>query len=111
MAFVRAALAQRFDTDKAPIPGFLAQPEEASREIEQKEFGTRRIDQRIVIRAIKVDGGAATVDADRVLAVENVRSALRFPLLVTLGSVSRSAANPYGLVLAKVEAAKVEEPK
>ncbi len=67
--------------------------------------------QKIVVQDIKFDGERILVDADRLIAVGDIRSAFRLPLELKLGTVSRSAANPHGLLLERVISLKTEERK
>ena len=107
-AFVKEALSQRFDSDSTASPAFLSLDELAARERDVRELENRKMRQRVLVNAVKRDGDHALVDADRLISVGAIRSALVFPLALTLGSVSRTEANPYGLVLIRVEPKKSE---
>ena len=60
------------------------------------------MDQRVLVTTIKKEKEGFSVEADRVLAIGKIRSALFLPLTVDLSSVSRTASNPYGLILKRV---------
>ena len=102
-AFLREALAQRFDSDAAIHDAFLDDEEIALREREQKELLSRKLHQRVILGKISIDGGNVSVEADRLISIGEVRSAFRFPLLVKMESVTRSEGNPYGLVVSEIK--------
>lgn len=103
-AFVKEALGQRFNSDVTVIPGFISQDEERFKFQEQQELKKREMSQKIVVNAVKLDGSTAFVDTDRVISVGKIRSALAFPLTLTLTSGTRTDSNPYGLVVTKISA-------
>jgi hypothetical protein len=103
-AFVRLALAQRFDTQTPAIDGLLAIDELNLRSQEQKDFASRGFKQSILINSVIASetDSQIKVDADRIIAVGEVRSAFRFPLVVKLESKARSNSNPYGLLVVSI---------
>jgi hypothetical protein len=102
--FVREALATRFDTNIQTKPGFLSQDEEMFRVQEQQDLKKRDISQRILVNSVTTSGEKVAVDSDRLFTVGTVRSALPFPLVLTLGTIARSEWNPYGLTIIQVSA-------
>jgi hypothetical protein len=58
---------------------------------------------------MKIEGSLVKVEADRLLSVGTIRSAFMFPLVVTIGTVSRTPSNPYGLELVGTESVKPAE--
>lgn len=103
-AFIRESLAQRFDTNSVPLDGFLSQEEMQFREQEQRGLKEKEMKQRILINQVeKISGAEITVDADRILSIGPVRSALPFSLKLTVSSIVRSRGNPYGLKLVQVK--------
>ncbi len=102
-SFLREALSQRFDSTAVVRNGLLSSEEMDVREKEQKELQGRKLNQKIVLGSIKMDGGNVNVEADRLIAVGEVRSAFKFPLIVKVESISRSEGNPYGLVVSEVK--------
>ena len=78
---------------------------------EQDELSKKGVVQRVFVNNIKIDASNAVIDADRVLSVGKVRSALVFPLKVVIGSTSRTESNPYGLILRKVSQVQDEASK
>ena len=101
-AFVKEALRHRFDTDATPNAEFLSVDEFRLRAKEQDELQRRQMRQRVLVNGVTKNGDAITVDSDRLISVGTIRSAFTFPLTLTISSVTRSEANPYGLVLVKV---------
>ena len=101
-SFVRDIVKQRFDTDAQVNGEMIALEEFRNRMKEQDEIGRRQIKQRVIVNTIKRTGDTVTVDSDRIVSVGNIRSAFIFPLTVTLSTVKRSFANPYGLVATKI---------
>jgi len=104
--FVKEALASRFNSQGNNIPEYLAESEQSKRLQEQKEFSLKNISQTIVVREIKVTPEKVMVEADRLLAVGNVRSALPFNLQVQVSSLERTATNPYGLRIDGIQEVK-----
>jgi hypothetical protein len=102
--FIKVALSQRFDSQTQPTDGLLAIDELNLRTQEQKDFDSRGFKQNIVVSSVASAGQDSQfkVDADRIIAVGEVRSAFRFPLLVKLESKARSSSNPYGLLVASI---------
>ncbi len=107
-AFIRTALSQRFDSE-AKGAEFLAIDLKPLREKEQSELSARQMSQFIHVRSVSGENGSYTVDADRLISVGAVRSALRFPLSVKIAAVPRSSGNPYGLLL--IDVVQIKEAK
>lgn len=105
-SFIKEALSQRFDSTVQPVDGLLSPDELKLRLQEQKDFVTRNMKQRLVVNTVTQNGDDFLVDADRVISVNDVRSAFKFPLLVKLESKARSYSNPYGLII--VSSSQVE---
>lgn len=97
--FLREALSQRFDSQVYPSDGLLSPDEMRFREVEQKEFLARNMNQKIVLNSVSEGKDGFQVDADRIISVSDVRSAFKFSLTVKLESKKRSLSNPYGLLL------------
>lgn len=108
-AFVRQALPKRFDSKGVETQLVLSAEEYGFRLKEQQELKSRGINQRVVVNEVSVDGPTVKVDADRILTATNLRSAVAFPVTVELTQTDRTAANPYGLILARVAQAKSKE--
>lgn len=102
-SFLREALSQRFDSLSQPTDGLLSPDELALRAIEQKEFASRSLRQKIIFNQATETSEGLKVDADRIISVGEIRSAFKFPLLVKLESKSRSHSNPYGLLIVTVK--------
>jgi len=98
-AFLREAVPMRFNTDAIVKPEFLSADETKFREQEQDALKHREMGQKVIVNSVKVDGGSAIIDADRVISVGKIRSALPLPLTVSLTSIARSEGNPYGLMV------------
>lgn len=106
-AFLRESLSQRFDSLIQPVDGLLSPDELKLRQVEQKEFESRNMKQRIVVNGVSEDPEGFKIDADRIISVGSIRSAFKFPLLIKLESKSRSYSNQYGLLL--VTTKQIEE--
>jgi hypothetical protein len=107
--FVRAALPKRFDTDALDAQVFLAADEYATRQKEVEEFSKKGMSQRVIVNTVKISEKSVTVDADRILSIGKIRSALPLPLVLKLKTTDRSSGNPYGLVLS--DASLITEEK
>lgn len=109
-SFLKEALSRRFDTNAMGETLVLSGEEASFRDQEQKDLKEKGILQRVILNKVqKIDGTQVTVDCDRLVSVGPVRSAFAFPLHVTIGSVTRSEANPYGLRLIRVKAGESEK--
>ena len=107
--FVRLALSQRFDSG-VDVSIEMISPEEISfKKQEAQDLANKNMIQRILVRSTQANGESVQVEADRVIAVGQIRSALAFPLIVTIASTTRTEGNPYGLQIVKVSAATKKE--
>ncbi|CAN5418046.1 hypothetical protein BH10BDE1_BH10BDE1_28040 [soil metagenome] len=109
--FVRIALARRFDTAAKNDPEYVDALELSNRAQEQKELATRQLKQKLVVNSVAIDGADVSVDADRIITVGSIRSALAMPLKLKVESQERSENNPYGLLLKSVKAIEKKEAK
>jgi len=109
--FVRVALAKRFDTDALDAQVYLAADEYATRQKETEEFSKKGMSQRVIVNSVKVGEKSVTVDADRILSIGKIRSALPLPLVLKLKTTDRSNGNPYGLILSDATLISTEEKK
>jgi hypothetical protein len=101
-AFINEALSQRFDSHFISHPTFLSTEEKVKAQKEREEMTAKKMRQRIIINGLNVTADKITVDSDRLISVDNVRTAFRFPLEVKLATVPRTDQNPYGLILQSV---------
>lgn len=109
--FVRVVLSKRFDTDAMDAQVFLAADEYVTRQKEVEEFSKKGMSQRVIVNAVKVGEKSVTVDADRILSIGKIRSALPLPLTLKLKTTDRSNGNPYGLILGDATLISTEEKK
>ncbi len=109
--FLRIALSKRFDTDALDVPVFLSASELNVRSKEVEELTKKGMSQKVLVNSVKVDHGKLTVDADRIISVGKIRTALPLPLNVRVKSTDRSAGNPYGMVISDVSLISGEEKK
>jgi hypothetical protein len=106
-SFLNFAIPVRFDNDLKIDPTLvLTQDLLVARFKEQQELKAKGINQRVIVRSIKNVRGRYLVQADRLIAVGNVRTALPLDLVVDFSSKIRSVSNPYGLVLTFVDQLK-----
>ena len=103
-AFLKEVIPQRFNWDSKPESNWISIEEQKFRELEQAELEHGQVKSRVIVNQVTVEGTGAVVDADRMLSVGEVRSALAFPIRVELLTTARTNSNPYGLVLTKVSA-------
>jgi hypothetical protein len=101
--FIRIALVERFSTSATVEDGHLSPGEFELRQREQKELQSRGLDQKIIVGHIDVTESVATVDCDRLISINNIRSAFPLKLKVKVESKNRGIGNPYGLVLVEVK--------
>lgn len=108
--FLKIAISSRFDSKfKLDVTSFLSEPLIQSRTKEQSELKNKNIDQRVIIRSVKLIQNRYFIEADRLIGVDKIRTALPLELNVTIASKIRSLSNPYGLLLTQVEQIKKEE--
>lgn len=108
-AFVKIALEQRFNHQSFSSKDFLSVTERRLKESEKEAFLSKNIHQRIIVNNVDIKDKEILVDADRILSVGEVRSALAFPLIAHLETQSRSLSNPYGLILIRTEEVKAKK--
>jgi len=108
-AFMDLSLRARFDSNSTSSELFLSPSELENRNKEQATFSSKKMRQTIIVNSMKIDKSNILVDADRVISVGSIRSAFAFPLKVELTKVSRSALNPWGLILQNVSELKKKE--
>jgi hypothetical protein len=101
-AFANEAINRRFNSDAATSDGYLSSEEDAGRRKDQQTLAGQGMRQRVLVNSVKIDGNQLTIDSDRLISVGSVRSAFSFPLTATIATVTRTEANPYGLVLMKL---------
>jgi hypothetical protein len=104
-------LSKRFDSKVLAPQYFLSSEEQGFRLREQDELKTRGVTQRVITNEIKVEGDNVSVDSDRILSSVSIRSAVSFPLVLSLSQTDRTQENPYGLLLSRVTQPKSKEAK
>lgn len=104
-------LKARFNTDSISANLFLSDKQLQLRESEQKELKNRNMVQAILIRKIEISKDQAFIDVDRVIAVGEIRSAIKTKLKIAFEETEPNELNPYGLVLSFVEAQNTEVKK
>lgn len=104
--FLHLALSARFDSEFAESFSLLNGDQIDFRAKEQKDLKSRDIKQFIHVNSIAQDRDSFVIDADRIISVGQVRSALKFPLKGKFAAVTRSKENPYGLELTEVNQIK-----
>ena len=108
---IEIMLKARFDTLAINPELFLTDRQVAIRESEQKELKSRNIQQSAVLRNIQMSKTEAQIDFDRVLAVGEVRSALKTKIKVAFEEATPNELNPFGLKLAFAENAETNQTK
>lgn len=97
---IRLMLIARFDSGAISAGIFLSKRQMELRETEQKEMKARGLSQGIVFRGAKVTKDEALVEFDRVLAIGEIRSALKTVVKIAFEETEPTELNPYGLRLA-----------
>lgn len=109
--FVRLAMEKRFNTDALDVPVFLSASELDVRNREVDELTKKGMSQKVLVNSVKIENGKISVDADRIISVAKIRSALPLPVTVKVKSTDRSNGNPFGLILSDVTLVTSEEKK
>lgn len=97
-------LKARFNTETKSSNLFLSDKQKILREAEQKELKNRNMIQTIVVRQIEISKDQAVVDLDRVIAVGEIRTAIKTKIKIVFEETEPNELNPYGLVLSLAEA-------
>ncbi len=100
--FVEKAIAARFNFQGADMD-LLSLKQRGFREKEQTELSKQKMKQTVLVNSVQISKDGILIDADRVISVSTIRTALRFPLKAQLELTDRSEGNPYGLVLTEVD--------
>ena len=104
-------LKARFNTDSVSPELFLSDRQKVLRLSEQKELKNRNMSQVVIIRKTEITKDQAIVDLDRVIAVGELRSAIKTKLKIAFEETEPNELNPYGLVLSLAEAQTTTEVK
>ena len=105
--FIKLAIAMRFDTNLASDPAiYLIENLQIVRNHEQTELLNKGINQKVIVRSFKENNGKYFIEADRLISVDKIRTAVPLNLVVEISSKMRSISNPYGLVLTFVDQIK-----
>lgn len=101
--FVNEVLVSRFNSGGFPRLEWMSPDQSRQRKSEQDELDKRRLSQKVVIESVEMNKSGIRVFGDRILSIGKVRSAFPFVMDVSIETTARSGANPYGLVLTKVQ--------
>lgn len=110
-AFIKDNLKHRFNSEVLLNKTLLSPLEFKFRKEEQKAFKKKGIIQHVIVREVQVTKDQILVNADRLLAVGKVRSALSLPLIVKIQKTARSIDNPYGLIFEKIKTVNLKKKK
>ncbi len=104
-------LKARFNSETVSANLFLSDRQKVLRENEQKELKSRNMAQTIVARNIDISKDRAFVDLDRVIAIGDLRTAIKTKLKIAFEETEPNELNPYGLVLSLAEVQTSEVKK
>lgn len=110
-AFLFETLQVRFDTTTVSNTEVLSLEEQVSRDKEQAALKQKQMNQKLVVYDVNVSEKEILVIADRIISIGKVKTVLPFSLRATVKTTSRSAANPYGLILSTVSQADDDKDK
>lgn len=100
---VQLMMKARFDSGAVSPELFLNPKQLLLRDTEQKDMKARGMSQSVVVRNVVFDNDGVTADLDRVIAVGDLRSALKTKLKVSFEEISANELNRYGLLLSMAE--------
>lgn len=109
--FLTMALPLRFNSAAPDGRTFLSDQEFHNRIAEQQDLEKKGIRQSILVNAVMTNNGDLEADLDRIVSVGTIRSVFSFPVKVTLSTIARTEANPYGLLIANVSPIEQKEEK
>ncbi|MBL7555110.1 MAG: hypothetical protein JNM24_04745 [Bdellovibrionaceae bacterium] len=104
--FLSLALEKRFNSETFNEEFYLSFEQRERRKSEQMEMKQRNILQTVIFRNFKTSGSELLIDADRLIALGEVRSAFPIKLVGRIEIVKRTVENPYGLLLVGLEIPK-----
>ncbi len=107
VSFAEEALKARFNSSWTN-PSLLSDEQNGFRTKEQAELTRQKMKQAVVVNKVESQSEYLIVDADRVISVGDIRSSFRFPLKLKVERSTRTAGNPYGVVLYEVSELKAE---
>ncbi len=108
--FIKIALSARFDSILKNDPAiYLTENLQTARMKEQLELKNKSIDQRVIVRSVKFEQDKYLIEADRLINIGKIRTAVPLDLTVNISSKVRSVSNPYGLILTMVDQIKDEQ--
>jgi hypothetical protein len=107
--FLSEVLPQRFGTQVEPSVALLSPTQLKARITELDDLSRKGMRQVLIVNEVRVDGETIRVDADRLIAIDKIRSAFPMALDVSVSKTTRSNDNPYGLVLTKVSTIEAKE--
>ncbi len=99
----------RFDSNTISPELLLNQKQLVLRDTEQKDMKARGLNQTAVIRGVTFESDQIFVEFDRVIAIGDLRSALRTKIKVSFEEVNPNELNPYGLLLSVAEPVEQRE--
>lgn len=108
---IRLMLVSRFDSSSVSPGVFLSNKQMLLREEEQKEMKARGISQGAVVRSVAVTKDSVVAEFDRVLAVGDIRSALKTTVRAEFEEAEPTELNPYGLKLSAISVIGKEEKR
>lgn len=107
--FIKIALSARFDSFQKNDPAiYLTENLQLVRSKEQSDLKNKNIDQRVIVRSIRFDQNKYFIEADRLISIGKIRTAVPLDLILSVSSKIRSVSNPYGLILTSVDQVKDE---
>ncbi len=110
-AFLKEALAMRFNGGAAINLNYLSSQEDLARKLELKELQQKNIIQKVIVNSIKIDAQNILAFCDRIVSIGPVRSIIPVVLSVQLESTTRTESDPYGLVVSQISVQKKDDPK
>jgi hypothetical protein len=108
---LRLMIRARFDTDALNSELFISKRQYELRVAEQTEMKSRGLVQATVFRSATVNKSEALVEFDRVIAIGDVRSALKTTVRVAFEETEPNELNPYGLRLGLANPVERKEGK
>lgn len=107
--FVEEVLVQRFGSTLDAHASYLSPAQLKARTMELDDLRKKGMRQTLIVNAVTINGEAIKVEADRLIAVDKIRSAFPVILDVEVSRTSRTTDNPYGLILTKVSVVETKD--
>lgn len=102
-------MTQRFGSAVDVHTSYFSPAQVKARTMELDDLRKKGMRQTLIVNAVTINADAIKVEADRLIAVDKIRSAFPVVLNVEVSRTNRTTDNPYGLILTKVSVVEAKD--